>query len=112
MRRHAGKYLSTNLASAMIQRLRTRIGDFLDVRDGGAPNYDARAESKLAARCVRLVAATAVVVVLFTVTRSQWSSCSGQHSFAIVSGRKAHWRCGRHAPQRNRHRGSSVRRLH
>ena len=70
MRRNAGKFLITNLASAMMQRLRQRIDDFLDVRDGGAPRYDARAESKLAARCVRLVAATAVVVVFLRLATS------------------------------------------
>ena len=47
----------------MMTRLRTQIDAFLDVRDGGAPEFDARAESKLASKCVRLVAATAAVVV-------------------------------------------------
>ena len=62
-RRHAGKSLSVNLGVAMMTRLRAQIDAFLDVRDGGTPEFDARAESKLASKCVRLVAATAVVVV-------------------------------------------------
>lgn len=70
MRRHAGKSLSINLGIAMMTRLRKRIDDFLDVRDGDAPNYDARAESKLASQCVRLVATTAVVVVFLRLATS------------------------------------------
>ena len=63
IRRHAGRSLSSTLSVAMMTRLRRRINDFLGVRDGGAPVYSARAESKLATRCLQLVAATAVVVV-------------------------------------------------
>ena len=54
----------------MMQWLRQRIDDFLDVHDGGAPSYDARVQSKLATRCVRLVAATAVVVVFLRLATS------------------------------------------
>ena len=70
IRRHAGKSLSVNLGIAMMTRLRKRIDDFLDVRDGGAPEFDARAESKLASQCMRLVATTAVVVVFLRLAAS------------------------------------------
>ena len=70
LRRHAGKSLSVNLGVAMMMRLRQRIDAFINVREGGAPEYDARAESKLAPRCVRLVAATVVVVVFLRLATS------------------------------------------
>ena len=70
IRRHAGKSLSVNLGVAMMTRLRKRIDDFIDVRDGGAPEFDARAESKLASQCMRLVATTAVVVVFLRLAAS------------------------------------------
>ena len=82
----------------MMSRLRKRVDDFIDVRDGGAPEFDARAESKLASQCMRLVATTAVVVVFL---RLAASGARILVNVSMVPGRSTR-RCQGHASQRHR----------
>jgi len=64
LRRRHGKSLSMSLARAMTKRLRSRIDEFIAVREGHLAPYCDRPEPKLSEHLVSVASASAVVVFL------------------------------------------------